>query len=372
MRGLVMVLMTLDHASDAFNGGRVLTDAAFLYPPGTPLPMGQFLLRWITHLCAPTFVFLAGTAVALSIEKRVRRGQSQRELDHHLLIRGLFIAALDPLWMSWIFTPGAVLLQVMYAIGISLVCLIPLRRLASSWLLALAVGILVFGEALAGFLIEGQAGAPPVLQSLLLIAGVRRNHWLAGGRDLFIGYPLLPWLAMMLLGWVFGRFLLDQLQTPNGTQVVERRLFAAGILGLTLFGVVRGLNGYGNMLLLRENHSLVQWLHVSKYPPSLSFVALELGLMALCLWGFFIYQRQVHGARGDYNPLLVFGQTALFFYVLHAHLLNTSARRLGLEHKFGVPTAAIASVAVLALLYPLCLWYRGYKRSHLTGWSRYL
>jgi uncharacterized membrane protein len=70
MRGLVMVLMSLDHASEMFNAGRVVTDAVFIYKPGTPLPVAQFLVRWITHLCAPTFVFLAGTSLALSVERR--------------------------------------------------------------------------------------------------------------------------------------------------------------------------------------------------------------------------------------------------------------------------------------------------------------
>ena len=113
MRGLVMVLMTVDHASDMFNAGRFVTDASFLYKPGTPLPTIQFLVRWMTHLCAPTFVFLAGTSLALSSEKRLKAGESAASIDRSILIRGLMIAALDPLWMSWAFTPGNILLQVL-------------------------------------------------------------------------------------------------------------------------------------------------------------------------------------------------------------------------------------------------------------------
>src|SRR5262245_50775314 len=121
MRGLVMVLMTVDHASEMFNAGRFVTDAAFLYKPGAHLPLVQFLVRWMTHLCAPTFVFLAGTSLALSSEKRLRAGESAASITRNILIRGLLIAALDPLWMSWAFTPGSILLQVLSAIGTSFV-----------------------------------------------------------------------------------------------------------------------------------------------------------------------------------------------------------------------------------------------------------
>jgi len=100
LRGLVMVLMTVDHASGTFNAGRLMTDGLALYQPGTPLPASQFLTRWITHLCAPTFVFLAGSALALSVEKRRAAGESPRAIDRFILARGLLIMALDPLWMS--------------------------------------------------------------------------------------------------------------------------------------------------------------------------------------------------------------------------------------------------------------------------------
>src|SRR5262249_2032129 len=99
MRGLVMVVMTVDHASDICTAGRFVTDAAFLYKPGTPLPVVQFLVRWMTHLCAPTFVFLAGTSLALSSQKRLKAGESAASISRSILVRGLLIAALDPLWM---------------------------------------------------------------------------------------------------------------------------------------------------------------------------------------------------------------------------------------------------------------------------------
>src|SRR5436309_1162194 len=207
MRGLVMLLMTTDHASGAFNAGRLMTDATWLYRPGTPLPAAQFMTRWISHLCAPTFVFLAGAALALSIERRLQQGESSRRVDRHLLVRGLFLAALDPLWMTWAFVPGNVLLQVMYAIGMSLVCMTFLRRLRTSWLVGLSLGLILSGEALIG-LVTGGHETPPLWVALLLSGGRFPKSWLGRNFDLLIAYPLLPWLAIMVLGWVFGRYLL--------------------------------------------------------------------------------------------------------------------------------------------------------------------
>src|SRR6185369_5360078 len=150
MRGFVMVLMAVDHASGVFNAGRLMADSVFLYTPGTPLPPAQFLTRWVTHLCAPTFVFLAGAALALSIERRRAAGDPDAALDRFIVTRGLFIALLDPLWMSWVFAPGQVLLQVLYAIGGSLIAMAWLRRLSDRWLLASALLLVAGGEALTG------------------------------------------------------------------------------------------------------------------------------------------------------------------------------------------------------------------------------
>jgi uncharacterized membrane protein len=357
MRGFVMVLMTVDHASGVFNAGRLMNDSAAFYTPGTALPWAQFMTRWMTHLCAPTFVFLAGTALALSVERRRAAGETDRALDRFILTRGLLIAALDPLWMSWVFTPGRILLQVLYAIGGSLVVMAALRRLSDRALLGIAFGLMLAGDALAGLGLLLGHGQPPAPVALLV----------TGGRlgPVLVGYPLLPWLAIMLLGWVFGRSL------ARGPAVEPSRLLAAaGGAALVVFFVVRGINGYGNTGLYRDDASLVQWLHVSKYPPSLAYTSLELGLMAVCLALLLRIEpaRRVP-ARG---PLLVFGQTALFFYLLHVHLLTLAAWMLGAMHREGLAATYLASVAALVVLYPACVWYRAYKRARPDGWTRYL
>ena len=151
--------------------------------------------------------------------------------------------------------------------------------------------------------------------------------------------------------------------------VKAQSLMTGGLLALAVFVIVRGMNGYGNLLLLRDDQSLVQWLHVSKYPPSLSFYALELGLMALLLSFLFRWrQRQRANASG---LLLVLDQTAFFFYLLHGHLLLLAARSLGVSHQRGLPETFIAAGAAIGLLYPSCRWYRGYKATHPKGWVRY-
>jgi uncharacterized membrane protein len=356
LRGLVMVLMTIDHASDAFNAGRLMTDGLMLYKPGTPLPVAQFMTRWITHLCAPTFVFLAGSALALSVEKRRSAGETAGALDRFIVTRGLVIAALDPLWMSPVMVPGRILFQVLYVIGSGLVVVAAIRRLGSTAILAVALVWLAGGELLTSLLLRLTGGEPALLAALLV----------TGGRFdfLIVAYPMVPWLVIMLLGWWFGRRLLAGPVSP-------RQVAGVGFVILAVFAVVRGLNGYGNLRLAREDGSLVQWLHVSKYPPALSYVTLELGIMSLLLAAFLSVNRR-WGAVSWLEPLRVIGKTALFFYLLHIHILVLAAHALGLAHQAGLGATYVAALATLVVLYPACRWYGAYKQAHPNGWPRYV
>lgn len=359
-RGLVMILMVIDHAAMVFDAGHLRTDSAFMYEPGMALPAGQFFTRWITHLCAPAFLFLAGTALALSIEKRLARGATNGEIDRYLLTRGLIILAVDPLWFS-LLVEGFIL-QVMYAIGLSFICMIGLRRLSTPWLLGTALFLMVFGEALFGGAMA-LGGGPTIPAALFVGIGIFGN-WI-------IAYPLLPWLAVMLLGWSFGRYL-NRYRAGETTREPGRVLLVGGLVGLSVFAVVRGLNDYGNMLLYRDDGSLIQWLHVSKYPPSLSFWALELGIMGLVAAGFFALQDRGVTSAGWMKPLTVFGQTAMFFYLLHAHIGLAAALTLGVYERLGLAATYVVTAAVVIVMYPLCSWYRGYKAAHPGGWTQYI
>lgn len=361
LRGLVMILMTIDHAGAIWDSQHLHGDSARGWHRGDPLPAAEFLTRWITHLCAPTFVLLAGAALALSSERRGHQpGQTA-----FIVRRGLLIAALDPLWMSLGFAAYHIaIFQVLYAIGLSLVCMAFLRRLSSTSLLVGAIAIQLFGELSARW--------QPTAQPL-------RTLWVAlfsGGQPFsgaVIAYPLVPWLSMMMAGWVLGRWLLATRDRPAMTRVPTLLAIGGGLL--VVFAVVRGLDGYGNWGLHRDSTSLLQWLHVAKYPPSLSYTTLELGLSFLLLATFC--------ALGDSRPrpvlapLAVFGSTAFFFYLFHVHLIGL-AEKLG-ERFFGVDQRQngllktyVVTLAALLLLYPLCTWYRGYKLRHPDGWTRYI
>ena len=358
MRGVVMILMTLDHASYAFNAGRYVTDSIVMYQPGSIIPATQFLLRWITHICAPTFIFLAGLSIALSIERKSSQKITDRQINSDLLLRGLFILALDPLWMSLGFG-GRTVFQVLYAIGAGMVCMAFLRYANIRTLIVLGVLLMLGGEALAGLALWMGEGQRPGPVGALLFTGGRL------GSIGFVLYPLFPWLAVMICGWVCGR-----LMAGGSIRNPAKWFAAAGAILLILFLIVRGLNGYGNMALLRDDRSVLQWLHVSKYPPSLSFTCLTLGLMGIIQSLLFILYGRIEAAEGD--PLLVFGRTPLLFYILHVHLLAGAAVMLGMWQGAELTATFAAAVAVLIILYPLCRWYAGVKQSHPRSVLRYV
>ena len=358
MRGIVMVLMALDHASHAFNAGRYVKDAHLWYPAGAEIPAVQFFVRWVTHLCAPTFLFLAGFVLALSVARRLARGEPQRSIDGDMIKRGIFIMLLDPLWMRFGFGEGIVL-QVMYAIGASFCMMIPLRRLGMRSLLAIGLCLFVFGEGLAGLALWADVDQRPGLISTFLVTGGVVT------KGVYVLYPLLPWLAYMLLGWVCGRYML-----ANNDFNPIRFFTKAGVFSLIAFLIVRGFNQFGNMWLYRYDDSIPQWLHVSKYPPSLSFAALELGIMFLMLAVLFAWYRKRKPSPA--NPLQVFGRTPLFFYVLHVHLLAVIAWSLKLHRAGGLVETGLATLAVLLVFYPFCRIYDRLKRARPKSLLRYL
>lgn len=380
MRGIVMILMATDHASGAYNAGRLVTDSALMYQAGMPLPPLQFFHRWLSHICAPTFLFLAGTALALSIERKVARGDGAGSIDRDMFVRGLIILGVDLFFINWFWFPGAILLQVMYAIGVAMILMIPLRRLPSPLLIIGGIAILFAAELFLPpqLFVPGDAGS--MFKALTFGAGLfdtgleNFGPWGALGIPgaFAVGYPVLPWLAMMVFGWVFGRWLLAHKDEADGDSRAAHLLLRIGAASLALFFVMRGFNTFGNEQLYRLDGSWVQWLHVSKYPPSAAFTALELGLMCVILGGLFLLQRREGDDVNPDNPVLVFGQTAFFFYVIHIFFYETTSRLLGLHMAGGLGTSTIAMVVGLVVLYPVCRWYRGFKAAHAGTVLRYM
>jgi len=359
MRGLVMVLMVIDHAAMAFNHYHLDKDSA-MYPDASliDLPAAEFFTRWITHLCAPSFVFLAGTALALSVERRVMKGMNAWAIDKGILIRGAIIALLDPTLIS--LGSGRWTFQVLLAIGVSMMLMAPLRRLPTWGLLSLSLGWMAFGE-----IVTGWVWNPPGSSSIpaaFLVATYGSPH-------IIVKYPIIPWLAIMMLGWVFGRHLIRFAagqSTVSGKQV----LWVSGVAGLLIFAVVRGIAGYGDMFLHRTDNSWQQWLHVSKYPPSLTYCSLELGILFLCLALLRMLETRI-GVREN-GVFYVFGQTAMFYYLVHRLVFETLATYFGLRGFDGIAATYGAAAIMIVALYPLCLWYRSFKRAHPQSILKYL
>ncbi len=358
MRGLVMVLMVVDHASMAFDGSHLTIDSAMVAGASTAaLPTAEFLTRWMTHLCAPTFVFLAGASLALSIERRVERGVDSWEIDRSILTRGAIIAVLDPTVIS--LGSGRWTFQVLFAIGVCMMLMAPLRRLPS-WLLAtLAIGWIVLGEIPTGWV--WSPPGPASIPAALTLATY-------GGPDLVIKYPVIPWLAVMTLGWVFGRHLVYH---ASGRSKVSGKavLWASGLAALLVFFVVRYFGVYGDMFLPRTDDSWQRWLQVSKYPPSLSYMALELGLLWVGLALLRTFEERTRPRRN--NVLLVYGETAMFFYLVHRLVLEVPATYFGLRGVGGLATTYVVAFLLLAALYPACLWYRDFKAAHRDSILKY-
>ena len=360
MRGFVMIIMVLDHVSMVYNRNDLSTDSTANYILGTPLPAFEFFSRWIRHICAPVFVFLAGTALAISVERKLSRGFDSKGIDKDILIRGAFIALLDPTITS--FFGGKLTFQVLYAIGVAMMCMAFFRRLSTTQLLIIAMAWILGGE-----LVTAQfwfAGG----QEQSILVGLLIGKY--SSADLSISYALVPWLSVMILGWVFGRYILDY---GDGKVTVSpaKLLFRLGFAALAAFVAIRYFNDYGNMFLLKEDNSWQQWLHVSKYPPSASFIMLELGLMAVIL-ALMIKVEQRIGVRPN-GVLLVFGQTSMMFYLVHRILLTGSGTYGGMRDITDLSGTYIITGVLLLALYPFCLWYRGFKAKHPDSiWLKYL
>jgi len=359
MRGLVMVLMIIDHASMAFDSHHLDHDSA-MYPDAATmaLPGAEFFPRWLAHLCAASFVFLMGTSLALSVERRVVKGVNAWEIDKGILTRGAIIALFDLTLIS--FGSGRWTFGVLMAIGVSMMCMALLRRLPSWALLTMALGWMLMGEIVTGWVWTTPGNSPKL--TAFLVA----NY---SSPTIIFKYPIIPWLAITICGWVFGRHLIRfaaGLSTVSGKKV----LWASGLAGVLVFVVVRGIDGYGNMFLHRSDNSWQEWLHVSKYPPSLTYYSLELGILFLCLALLRTIEVRI-GVREN-GVFYVFGQTAMFYYLVHRLAFEIPATYFGLRGFDGLAATYGAAAVMLVLLYPMCRWYRTLKAAHPASVLRYL
>jgi uncharacterized membrane protein len=378
LRGLVIVLMALDHTRDFFHVG--------VFQGWDPLDLARttpalFLTRWITHFCAPVFVFLAGTGASLS----TTRGKSKRELSWFLLTRGLWLVLLEITWvrcLGWAFNFDfhAVWLLVIWAIGISMVVLSALVWLPRWAIAAFGLGM-IFGHNALDPIQPDRWGAWAGLWRVLHAGG---DFELWRGFRIGAGYPLVPWIGVMATGYSFGAVM------TKPTEERRRWLISLGLCSVMLFFLFRFTNVYGDTRAWAPQKSplftLFSFLDCRKYPPSLCYLLMTLGPAVLFL-------RLFDGGMPQWlRPLLVFGRVPLFFYLLHLPIIHGFAVVVNLvrhgradwlygstqgvkppeDAGFGLVETYVAWILVLVILYPVCRWFAGLKRRRRDGWLSYL
>jgi uncharacterized membrane protein len=355
--------MAVDHASMFFNGNRLPHESMALPPPEQPFAVDQYILRWISHVCAPGFLFLSGISLSLSTQAKKHRGLAPREIDLHLIKRGLLLIALDPLVIS--LGNAKPIFQVLTAIGISTILMCLLRR-SSTFTLFILVSFWFVGSEFFTGLLWNQVHdiGPDVFQVIVA------PHT---GRFFLFVYPVLPWLSIFTLGVLFSRWTLeekslhteerDDLTAPGYAMKV---LVLSGLISLGLFVLIRYFNAYGNMYIYRVDNSWMQWLYLSKYPPSLSFLSSQLGLVALALAGLMWLSARIQ--HGQNSLILVLGQVSLFFYVSHWLVLKLFAQTLATKTE-NVLYIYVISSAICIALYPVCRRVRSFKRNHKGTWA---
>jgi uncharacterized membrane protein len=374
LRGLVMVVMALDHVRDFF------TELRF-----NPTDLSQtnavlFFTRWVTHFCAPTFVFLAGTGAFLYGS----RGRSRNELAGFLVTRGLWLVVLEftVIRLGWSFDlsyASLLWVQVIWVIGVSMVVLaglvyLPLPAIAAFGLLMIATHNLFDGVT------PQSLGVWGPLWTLLHAQGPIA---LPGGGTLFVAYPLIPWIGVMAAGYVFGSLLL------RPTEARRRLLLRLGLALTGVFVALRALNVYGDPFPWSSQRTglltVLSFLNTTKYPPSLAFLLMTLGPAIASLAWF----ERLSGPVARF--LIVFGRVPLFYYVLHIFLIHAVALALGAMAGFppstflkpfffkpppawgyGLPAVYAIWVAVVLALYPVCRWYAGLKARRRDAWLSYL
>lgn len=361
LRGLVMILMALDHTRDFF--GRSGMNPTDVNDPAL------FLTRWVTHFCAPTFVFLAGVSAFLYGQ----RGRTTAEVSRFLLTRGLWLILLEVTVVrtGWTFGFGLsfFVLQVIWAIGCSLLVLGLLVWLPR-WAIA-AFGLLLIGghnffDSVKAADLGGWSGLWKLLhqQSVIQAGGTTR---------LFPVYPLVPWLGLAAAGYSFAPVLLR----PEA----ERRRWLLGLGGgvLLLFVGLRATSLYGDPAPRLQTGALVQdflsFLNCEKYPPSLLYLCMTIGplLLALGLLG------EIRSRLG--RAVVVFGRVPMLYYVVHLYLIHGLAvvyvwiREGALGNTgpgFGLPGVYLVTLLVVLLLYPLCAWFAALKARRREAWLSYL
>lgn len=380
LRGLVMVLMALDHVRDYFHLNAFTTDPTGIETT-TPL---LFFTRFITHYCAPIFIFLAGTSAFLYGQKRTKK-----QLAKFLITRGLWLVFVEIFIMNllWWFdvSYSFVNLQVIWAIGICMIALGVAIYTPRKILLLLGL-IIVFGHnTLDGVVMKGQSWDAIVWYIL------HQSNGFALSSNIFVWftYPVLPWIGVIFLGYSFGK-----LYSSDTTIALRKKwLLYLGLGALVLFFLIRGIDIYGNMESWKVQDSMSKtiysFLRLTKYPPSLTFLLATLGPAFLFLYFIESCKNRIT------EFLLVFGRVPFFYYVVHVFVIHLAAL-LGMiingddwtkmiitkqdifsgllsGYGYSLWVVYLVWIGIVALLYPICKKYMIYKnRNKHRWWLSYL
>ncbi len=376
LRGLVMVIMALDHVRDYFHINAFTGN----YPENMESTnIILFATRFVTHYCAPVFVFLAGTSAFLYGQRKTK-GQ----LSKFLITRGLWLIFVEIFinnflwWFDISF--GFTNLQVIWAIGICMIVLGIIIHLPKKIILLLGL-LIVFGHnTLDNIVKEGDS-----IGSLFWYFLHQMNGFsYAEGRFLWFSYPVLPWIGVMLLGYCFGELY------KKGASVILRNkwLLCAGLSSIALFFILRGINIYGDLAPWTYQEStektIISFFNATKYPPSLAYILMTLGPALLFLYLIENIKNAIT------NFLLVFGRVPFFYYVLHIFVIHIGAiiglliigkdwKLMILDNEtmgsgalqgygYSLFTVYIIWIVIVLILYPICRKYMKYKLNNKDKW----
>lgn len=375
-----MIIMALDHTRDFYHVDANLFDPTDLTKT-TPF---LFFTRIITHYCAPTFVFLSGVSAYISTQRKTKK-----ELSRFLLTRGLWLILLELTIIRFSFVFNLyydfTILQVIWTIGASMVLLSVLIFLPHKFIGPLGLVIIATHNIFDAF--RFNPGDPGFLPVALLNQGGFLPF--SNERFLIIGYPVFPWLGIMLAGFGVGAWY------GKGFEAATRKkyLLISGLVATALFIILRSINAYGDPApwYFQKDvlFTVMSFLNVSKYPPSLMYTLMTLGPVLILLSLIEPADQKI------WKPIIVFGRVPLFYYILHFYLIHASALAVymtthhvsfgALDFHYakgfgGIPVGAgfslgivyLAWISIVTALYPLCRWYNQYKSTHHQWWLSYL
>lgn len=378
LRGLVMIIMALDHTRDFFHIGAMTGDPL---NPDTTTGM-LFFTRWITHFCAPTFVFLSGLSAYLSAQNK-----TPAQASKFLLKRGLWLIFIEiaVITLGLTFNPSYnfLVLQVIWAIGCSMIFLALASRISYKTVLVVGL-VLVFGHNLFNLF---PAPTDPTGVLILKVFFTASGTIIPLSNNHFIGdfYAILPWTGVMFVGYGIGAWYRKGYEADRR----QRNLLIVGSLTVFVFIALRLINVYGDPVPRKEHHdlfkNLLAFFNVNKYPPSLQYISMTLGPAMLIL----AFTENI--SNWFTRIASVYGAVPFFYYVIHFYLLHsllvivffatghTSKEIVQVPFLFrpaafgfSLPIVYLIWICAVASLYLPCRWFKKYKETHRQWWLRYV